>query len=215
MRALRFLGWILAAATLAAAAHAAPMTGAQALAALAQADASTRVTAVERLGEIGTMRDADRVVERLRDSDPRVRESAVAALWSIWGRSGDPAIDQLYARGVEQMQASQLAEALATFDEIVRRKPAFAEGWNKRATIYYLLGQFEKSLADCDQVFERNPHHFGALSGAAQIHLQMGHARTALDFFRRALEVHPGLDGAAQMIPRLERFLRDEDRNRS
>jgi hypothetical protein len=73
----------------------------------------------------------------------------------IWGRSGDAAIDKLYASGVEQMQAAALDSALATFNGIVRRKPAFAEGWNKRATVFLLLGENEKSLRDCDEAFFR------------------------------------------------------------
>jgi tetratricopeptide (TPR) repeat protein len=111
------------------------------------------------------------------------------------------------------MQALAYADALATFSEIVRRKPDFAEGWNKRATLYFLLGQNEQSLRDCDEVLRRNPNHFGALSGAGQIHLQMGDLRAALGFFRRAVEVNPNLGGPARMIPILEQHLRHEDRN--
>ena len=190
-----------------------PLTRTQALAALAQPDAAARLAAVDRLAEIGTMIDADRVLDRLADIDPRVRDAAAAAAWQIWRRTGDPAIDQLFSRGLEQMQAAALADALATFDEVVRRKPGFAEGWNKRATIYFLLGENEKSLRDCDEVFKRNPRHFGALSGAGQIHLQLGNLRRALDFFRRAVEVNPNLAGPAQVIPLIERRLRDGDRN--
>ena len=203
----------LSAALLAGALQAAPLTRAQALAALAQTDASLRLAAVGRLAEIGAKADADRLVEQLRDDDDAVRESSARAIWQIWSRSGDAAIDKLFARGLVQMQGSELDAALATFSEIVRRKPAFAEGWNKRATLYFLLGQNEKSLRDCAEVLKRNPNHFGALSGAGQIHLQLGHAREALGFFRRAVEVNPNLNGPAQMIPILEQHLLDKDRN--
>ena len=63
-------------------------------------------------------------------------------------------------------------------------------------------------------MFKRNPHHFGALSGAGQIHLQLGNMRRALELFRRAVEVNPNLQGPAQMIPLLEQHLQDDDRNR-
>ena len=214
MRTRRIWVCVLAAALLASAAAAAPLTRAQAIAALAQPDAAARSAGVDRLAEIGLMVDANRVLERLGDTDPRVQTAAATAVWQIWGRSGDPKIDQLFSRGLEQMQASALGDALATFNEIVRRKPAFAEGWNKRATIYFLLGENEKSLKDCDEVFKRNPDHFGALSGAGQIHLQLGNMRRALELFRRAVEVNPNLQGPAQMIPMLEQHLRDDDRNR-
>ncbi len=213
MRGHRFGICVLSAVLLANAAHAAPLSRGQALAALAQPDVPTRLAGVERLGNIGLEADADRVLERLGDIDPGVRSAAAAAVWQIWSRSGDPKIDKLFSRGVEQMQASALGEALATFSEIVRRKPAFAEGWNKRATIYFLLGENEKSLMDCDAVLQRNPRHFGALSGAGQIHLQLGNLRRALDFFRRAVEVNPDLDGPAQAIPLIEQRLRDAQKN--
>ena len=210
MRTHRLLGWALAAALLGGASHAAPLTHTQALAALNAAQASTRLAGIDRLAEIGTMSDAIRLFVRLRDNDAQVRELSSLALWRIWSRSGDPAIDRLFANGVEQMSAAAFDDALATFSEIVRRKPAFAEGWNKRATLYFMLGQFEKSLRDCDEVLKRNPQHFGALSGAGQIHLQLGNLRSALEYFKRAVDANPNMEGPAQMIPLLEKRLRDD-----
>jgi len=218
VRARRLWGCVLVALLLSGASVAAPWTRAQALDAVAQPDPAARLAAVDRLAEIGLMVDAGRVIERLGDTDPRVRVAAQGAIWRIWSRSEDPQIDKLFAQGVEQMQRSALDDALTTFNEIVRRKPDFAEGWNKRATIYFLLGQNEtsplgKSLQDCDEVFKRNPQHFGALSGAGQIHLQLGHPRRALEYFRQAVQVNPNLDGPAQMIPLLEQHLRNVERN--
>jgi len=213
MRCLRAL--VLALACSAGVCCAAELTREQALAAAGQPDADARLAAVERLADVGEMPDTDRLVGRLRDTDPRVRTAATAALWQIWGRSGDAAIDALFARGVAQMQASAFDEALATFSEIVARRPDFAEGWNKRATVYFLLGENQKSLRDCDEVFKRNPNHFGALSGAGQIHLKLGDPERALEFFRRALQVNPNLDGLDRMIPQLEQYLRDKGRSRA
>jgi len=213
MRTLRPWGWALAAVLLATTAHAAPLTRAQALAAMAQDGVAARMAGINRLAEIGAPADADQLLSRLNDNDPRIRDSATAAIWQIWSRSGDPAIDKLFARGLAQMRASELDGALATFSEIVQRKPDFSEGWNKRATIYFMLGENEKSLKDCDEVIKRNPHHFGALSGAGQIHLQLGNPRQALEFFRRAVEANPNLEGPARLIPELEEHLRDVDRN--
>lgn len=203
---------VLGALLAAAGSHAAPLTRAEALGALSQTHARSRLAGVERLGEIGRQPDAERLVVRLADTDETVRMHAVAAMWQIWSRSGDPAIDKLFARGLGQMQASEFDNALETFNQIVRRKPEFAEGWNKRATLYFLMGQNEKSLKDCDEVLKRNRYHFGAMSGAGQIHLQIGNADRALEFFRRAVDVNPNLDGPAQMIPLLEEHLREKGR---
>ena len=201
--------------SLAAPVHAADkplQTRAQALQALHDASAEARFSAISRLAEIGTMPDADREAERLHDAHPQVRELAASALWQIWGRSGDKAIDAKYQKGTAQIGASQLKEALATFDDIVRTKPAFAEGWNKRATVYFMLGEFEKSLKDCDEVMKRNPKHFGALSGYGQIHLQLGDYDRAIAYFERALKVNPNLPGTAEMIDQLRDKLEEKRR---
>lgn len=213
MRTLRALVLMLLLAQAGAtAADTSTLTRAQALAALSHSEPQQRVAGVRRLAQIGTMLDAQRLIGTLADADETLRIITTAAVWQIWSRSGDAVIDELFARGVGQMEAAQLADALATFSEIVRRKPAFAEGWNKRATVYFLLGRHLESLQDCDEVLKRNPSHFGALSGAGQIHMQLGNAKQALEFFRRAVEVNPTLEGPAQMIPLLEQFLRDESR---
>ena len=109
-------------------------------------------------------------------------------------------MDALYGVGVEQMQAGSLGAAIATFTRVIELKPDFAEGWNKRATLYFLVGEYRKSLADCDQVIERNPHHFGVLSGYAQIYARLGAYDRALDYARRALALNPNLSGMRESI---------------
>jgi len=213
MRVFCLCGLLSVALWVAGGAHAADMSREQALQAVEQPEASTRLAAVNRLAEIGQMADTDRLLGRLGDADPQVRESTEQALWRIWSRSGDPAIDRLFARGVESMQAGEYEQALAVFNQIVARKPDFAEGWNKRATLYFLLGRHRESLQDCDEVLKRNPSHFGALSGAGQIHLQLGNPQLALEFFQRALKVNPNLDSLRQVIPLLEHHLRDKGRS--
>jgi tetratricopeptide (TPR) repeat protein len=177
----------------------------QARKAIEHSEPAVRRAAVVRLGEVGVMADADRLVAHLGDDDAPVRQLAEAALWQIWSRSGDRAIDALLLRGVEQMEARQLVEALATFSEVIRRKPAFAEGWNKRATAYYLLGQYELSIKDCDEVMKRNRHHFGALSGYGQIYLALGDPDRAQPYLERALKVNPNMAAVAATILMIER----------
>lgn len=183
------------------------LSRAQALAALEQRDVPARLAAIDRLAELGTMTDADRLVARLADDEEDVYTHAAAALWQIWSRSGDETVDALFRLGVAQVSAGELEPALATFDQIVRRKPEFAEGWNKRATVLFLLGRNGQSLKDCDEVLARNRNHFGALSGAAQIHLRLGHFEQARDYLARALQVHPHLEGAREMVRMIEMHL--------
>jgi tetratricopeptide (TPR) repeat protein len=188
-------------------------TRAQALKALEQPSVQARLEGATRLAEIGTMADADRLAQRLRDEDEQVREVAAAAMWHIWSRSGVKAIDSAYQRGVELMAASRLDEALAVFSDIIKKQPAFAEAWNKRATIYYLLGEFEMSLKDCAEVMKRNPNHFGALSGYGQIYARMGDYKRAITYFERALKVNPNLAGTQETIHLLQQKLDEKQRN--
>ncbi|HTS23343.1 MAG TPA: tetratricopeptide repeat protein [Casimicrobiaceae bacterium] len=185
------------------------LTREQALESLSQGDPQLRREAASRLGDVGTMADVPSLVRTLRDPDEDTREEAQQALWHIWSRSGDPEIDRLYEVGVEQMSAANLEEAIETFTRIIERKPAFAEAWNKRATLYFLTGELRKSLADCDEVMKRNPYHFGALAGYAQIYIRLEQYDRALEYARRALEVNPNLDGMRRTVEALEHALEE------
>ena len=180
------------------------LTRAQARAALKNADPQERRRGALGLGLAGRMEDVPMLVAALGDTDEVVREIAEEALWTVWSRSGDARVDELFKRGVSEMNAEHFNEAIATFTRIIELKPDFAEGWNKRATAYYLAGEYRRSLADCDQVMKRNPQHFGALSGYGQIYLQLDRPDKALEYFRRALAVNPNMDAVQSMVERLE-----------
>ena len=179
-----------------------------ALAGLASEEPGRRAEAIAWIANHGAAGDAELLYPRLRDSSALVRSYAESALWVLWSRSGDRAIDALLARGVEEMNGGRLGESIATFSEAIRRRPSFTEAWNKRATAYYLAGEYRKSIADCKQVLKRNPRHFGALSGLGQIYLALEDYEQALVWFRRALEVDPNLDGVALNIRAIEEILR-------
>ena len=105
-------------------------------------------------------------------------------------------MDVLLRDGVAAMERQELREAEACFARIIAQAPRFAEGWNKRATVRYLAGNYAGSIADCRETLARNPHHFGALSGQGLCHMALGQYRQAAALFRRAIEVHPHLTGA-------------------
>ena len=214
MRCMKAAACVLLAATLSvplpesAAAADAKLTRAQALQRLSEADAAKRREAVARLGDVGVMADSKALVKQLRDADEEVRSGAEESLWKIWARSGDDKVDALYRQGIRQMGEGLGQDAVATFSRIIEMKPAFAEAWNKRATLYFLMGEHEKSLADCDEVMKRNPHHFGALAGYFQIYVQIEDFERALKYGRRALEVNPNMEGVRNGVEAIERMLR-------
>src|SRR5262245_23510798 len=157
----------------------------QALASLGKSDAQERRRGAVGLAAVGRMEDVPALVAALRDPDELVRAIAEEALWAVWSRSGDERVDGLFRKGVAEMSGERLREAITTFTRVIELKPDFAEGWNKRATVYYLAGEYRRSLADCDEVIKRNPQHFGALSGYGQIYLRLDRPDKALEYLDR------------------------------
>jgi len=184
-----------------------PMTREQALAGLVRSGVEARRQAAASMGEVGRMEDIPALVRTLRDPDPVVRTLAERALWQVWSRSGDAEIDALFQEGVDQMTQRDGPAAIAIFSRIIEQRPDFAEGWNKRATVYFLMGEYRKSLADCEEVLKRNPNHFGVLSGYGQIYLQLNEPERALSYFERALAVNPNMEQVEQVIEELKSLL--------
>jgi len=142
---------------------------------------------------------ADQSDPRLRAlfSDLEAAPNAEAAaelesrIWSIWSKTGDADLDKIYEVGSQALALGDLGTALKIFDTIVAKAPDFAEGWNKRATIHYLLGNYAQSIADIDRTLALEPHHFGALAGLGLVNLQLERDEAALDAFERVLRVSP------------------------
>lgn len=182
----------------------------QALEDIRSPDPAERARACAVLGDVGRNDDLPRLLAALHDAAAPVREAAEQAVWRIWSRSGDPATDRLFEQGLAQMQGGDLRGAVATFDEVIRMNPDFAEGWNKRATVYFLLGEDDRSLRDCDEVIKRNPAHFGVLAGYGQLYLRKHDLPTALEYFERALAINPNMSGVRASIEAIERTLAQE-----
>ena len=136
----------------------------------------------------------------LRGDDIARAARAADALWQMWHRSGEPRLDGLLAEGIEAMERQDLPAAEATFSRLIEEAPAFAEGWNKRATLRYVAQDYEAAIADCRETLARNPNHFGALSGQGLCHLMLGQFREAAELFRRTLAVHPHLGSARENL---------------
>ena len=132
-----------------------------------------------------------------------------AAIWGIWSEHADGAVRSLLAQGIAQINADDLRGALATFDQLVEQAPDFAEGWNKRATVQYLLGNQQASEADIDATLALEPFHFGALSGLGLVRMAQGEYFRARSAFLAALEVYPAMLSVKQNLQALEQMLEE------
>jgi Flp pilus assembly protein TadD len=145
----------------------------------------------------------DALFARLARNDSPDWLSVQNEIWAQWSQSGSPAMDLLLMRAESAMENGQFELALRFLDDLVRLAPDFAEGWNKRATVYFLLGEYGRSVADIARTLALEQRHFGALSGLGMILERLGDKKGAMRAYRRGLEVHPNLPGAAQGVERL------------
>lgn len=167
-----------------------------------------RKQALNWLAEHGGFSSAATILERLKDDDREVRSLAEQTVWAVWSRSGSKRVDEKLKMGGYLMSMGKLWQAVELFDEVISERPGFAEGYNKRATAWYLLGSYYKSLADIELTLERNPQHFGALSGAGYCLIRLKRHEEAVVFLRRALKINPNLAGVRQLSERLLKELR-------
>jgi len=114
-----------------------------------------------------------------------------SSIWLSWLATDDEKSAQLLQRIVEAMAVRDMDEALAASNELVEYDPEFAEGWNKRATVNYLIGDFNSSVKDIQRTLQLEPRHFGAISGLGLIFLQKGDFKAALEAFENVLDISP------------------------
>ena len=133
-------------------------------------------------------------------SDPVVLRATENQIWAIWLEHRNADVQRLLTLGTEAMNRRQLPEALLIFSQIVENFPNFAEGWNKRATLYYLVGNTDASIEDIKRTLELEPRHFGALSGLGLVYLQQGKLALAEKAFQRLITVHPNSPTAQENL---------------
>ena len=127
--------------------------------------------------------------------DPRAARDIEQQIWLIWTRHEDDAVNSLMSVGVAQMSRRDYSGALGSFEEIIAADPEFAEGWNKRATVHWLMENYDESLVDIERTLKLEPRHFGALSGRGLVYIELEEWERALEAFEAALAVNPQMRG--------------------
>jgi tetratricopeptide (TPR) repeat protein len=134
-----------------------------------------------------------------------------ARIWSLWYEHDDHAIVQLMRQGRAAMARQDHLSALRSFDQVIKIAPDFAEGWNARATLYYLMGRHADSLADIERTLALEPRHFGALSGRGLVYSALEEWELALESFEAALAVHPQMAGPRLNAEAIRKELGDRE----
>ena len=134
-----------------------------------------------------------------------------ARIWALWLQTPSDTAALLMMRSKAAMDAQQIDVALKLLDAVVKLRPDYVEGWNRRATLFYLKNDYTRSLQDIEQVLVREPRHFGALAGLGMIMQDIGDEKRALDAFRKALAVNPHLDKVPELVKTLTEKVEGRD----
>ena len=136
-------------------------------------------------------------------------------IWEIWlihpsdDRRGFR-LTELLTQGSRLMNMGELNKAYKLFTTIIATEPDWSEAWNKRATVLYLMNQFQSSLNDIEITLALEPRHFGALSGQALNYIELKQYEKAIESYKSAQKIYPLLDSAAKMIPELKNLINDQ-----
>ena len=148
----------------------------------------------------------DILLARLHKTEGDGREPLEAKIWALWSASDSPTAEVLLQQAQKAMEAGAPAESMSILDRLVGAFPDFAEAWNKRATLYYLMKRDDASLADIDKVLDLEPRHFGALAGKGMILQRQKKYSAAREAYEDALAINPGIEQVKSALKELDRL---------
>jgi tetratricopeptide (TPR) repeat protein len=148
--------------------------------------------------------------ELKRERNEKAAERIAARIWEEWNKSGSATIDLMMLWSKNAMDGEKFDIALDFLDQVVTISPAYSEGWNRRATVHFMMHNYSKSMADINHTLELEPRHFGALSGMAQIMKNTGRKQLALNAFQRILDIYPMMRSAQNEVATLSEELSGE-----
>jgi tetratricopeptide (TPR) repeat protein len=168
---------------------------------LLNGDYSQKLSAAFDLAWLG---GEEQLLRALRSPLGSVREIAADSLWKLWFHAAGTEAFHLAQSANVAMGRQKFSEAIAILNRTVAKYPKFAEGWNRRAIVYWQMGQYEESIADCKKVVALNPDHFGAWQGMALCQLHLGDVEGACQSFRAALKINPHDRGLRRLLEQCE-----------
>ena len=115
----------------------------------------------------------------------------ISDIWNIWYEVDDPKVIEYFEKGIQAMNLRNYPLAIRFFNNLIEEDPNFAEGWNKRATVHFMMGNFDQSMQDIIKTLELEPRHFGALDGMGLIFIHQGQFQQAIDVYDKMLEIFP------------------------
>ncbi len=142
--------------------------------------------------------------------DEHAADKTSKAIMRLWAVSGSDTVTVLMARAIKAVKEKNTKLALRMLDEVVEQAPDYAEGWSQRGHLLYLEGETHRALGDLRRALALDPNHFRALGALAHILREYGANESALEAYRKLLQIHPFADGAQKAVDELEREVRGQ-----
>ena len=153
----------------------------------------------------------DQLFDELKNDDPVLSFKVEQKIWKIWStHPKEENLTLMLSKGSDLVNNDQLKEAIDIFTKVIQIDPSWAEAWNKRATVLYLLGDFKKSQKDIDKVLELEKRHFGALAGQGLVNIQLKNYEKAIISYEKAQKIYPAMKSPKIMIKEIEKLIKKQ-----
>ena len=155
--------------------------------------------------------ELDKLFLELKKDIPSLSSRIAQQIWMLWStHPTDQKLTSLLDEGSRLVQDQQYNRAIDVFTEAIKLDPTWAEAWNKRATVFYMVGEFQKSQDDIDKVLELEERHFGALAGQGLVNIQLRNYEKAIKSYQMAQEIYPGMKSPKLMIKQIEELIKNQ-----
>jgi len=155
--------------------------------------------------------ELDRLFNELKIKDSLISQKTEQQIWDIWStHPTDDKLTLILSEGSKFVRNQQLLDAIDVFTKVIQLDPTWAEAWNKRATVLYLLGDYEGSQKDIDKVLELEERHFGALAGQGLVNIKLENYEKAIESYKKAKEIYPSMQSPEIMIEQIKELIKQQ-----
>ena len=156
-------------------------------------------------------RELDKLFLELKKNIPSKSSNIEQQIWLLWStHPSDEKLTSMLDEGSRLVQDQKLLRAISVFTEAIELDPSWAEAWNKRATVLYMIGEFQKSQNDIDKALELEKRHFGALAGQGLVNIQLQNYEKAIKSYQMAEEIYPAMKSPKLMIKQIEELIKSQ-----
>ena len=153
----------------------------------------------------------DELFNDLKNNDQYISNKIEQKIWKIWStHPNNSELTTMLNAGSEFVNNNQLLEAIEIFTKVIELDPSWPEAWNKRATVFYMVGEFEKSQKDIDEVLKLENRHFGALAGQGLVNIKLENYDKAIKSYENVMEIYPSMNSSKIMIKHIKDLIKKQ-----